>query len=347
MPLDYIEQMLVAQTIDYLHTPLTYHTLRSNCLAVAPVEAIIRPVLTRLNHNSKDTDTMKNLAEKHCFTIFLTQLESQLNTLSYLSTDEKNLLHKIISTMHCYQQAIDSRLNRETQLTKLDEALDSHRQTYAKVTSKYDELNIVNKQLIQNTQQLNAKLIKLVPDYQYTSTLKNNYAIGALTAIGVTGVGTLSVYFLIQAGTIAPLFGPLTATILGIATLGLMITSATFSIISSIKQSEIQGAEQSILKNETRLEENQQVMLKCQNTTLPKLSEQINECQETILMTDPTRYKETNLLKRAQGLSFFSVMSPPSKDDLSMNGSSLTDSPRDESDDDGDYSYLVGGLAYD
>jgi len=492
MPLDHIEQILINQTQEYLGTSLNYDILRSNCLAVTPVQSILIPVLTlmdsidteemtqarvlltqqvlhrqieqdmaqersdkisssicktakeqletniislrskkvtaeaiyiahqytntRANSASKQEDfifnnhltnitqidreisihetrieniliqennlkkqkiernkrhfsrttypnefaentllsstinQMKELAEERCYPVLLSQLELQVDTLSCLSPYEKIALKQIIIIMKDCQPDIGSRLQHDAELFRLEAELESNWQIYASKTAHYKQLNHRNTDLIHSNKLLNSTLTELNNNYEKLLKLRNDYSIATLAAVGIKGAVSVTAYFLIQAGIMSPVFGLIGASVLGVAIIGLIITSSAFAFMAAFKNDEIRIGDNHLLNNKVELSQNEYTMTEYQKIELHNLSEKIYQCQiqvaDQIRITDAARQKEMLSLENAKNIrvngpgaghynnSFFLATPMPS-----INDSMLNDS-MPEVDSMSDYSYL-------
>jgi len=324
------------------HSVRTNHPneLRENALSSRNINQLKTDIQTQFNSINDTCQKMKNLAEERCYTVFLNQLELQLDTLLCLYSNEKTALKKIITTMNEYQLEVDFRLQQETELLRLEAALKFNWQTYTNKTAEYEALNNNNNNIINSNELLKSGLRPLETQYEKLLKLRNDYSIGTLAAIGLTGASTITAYFLIQAGLMSPVLGLIGTAVLGAAIIGLVITSSTFAIMAAFKNNEIHTCQQTILNNETISIQNDQTMAAYQEIELPNLSKHIYNLQEQVAeqatITDAARQKETLTFEKAEGIrvigpgagnnnsAFFQAASAPPMNEYTPSSTNLS-----------------------
>jgi len=281
-------------------------------------------------HRSINTicSQMKNTVRDTCYQVFLNQLDRQIESLG-LAQNEKTALRQILAKMNEYQRDAHFKQQQESELSRLNTALQVNMQNHAHKQSEYGRLNVRNALLINANELLNSQLLSLHSSHEALIEMRNFYTIVSLAATGTAGVGSLTAYFLIQAGIIAfvPIINIVLAAIVGVVLMGLIITASVAAIQASFKQSEIDTCEQTFINNENEKSRNIQTMSQSQFTDLPNLVSNMILLEQQItaqtIITENARHKANSSRTEANEIrintadfgnnnsTFFTPSAPP------------------------------------
>ena len=283
-------------------------------------DSLIREALSAMNANQLDGDIQRSsssinntcrqikvLANLRCYPVFLNQLSLEVDTLS-LPQNERTALKQIIAKMNEHQRDVLCREQSETALFELNAQLQSKRKNHADKQSEVGLLSARNEELKRLNSELNSKLPTLHSSHAYLLEQRNFYTKSSLAAVGITGAGTVTAYFLIQAGIISlvPAANIIIAAVIGTVLMGLIITTCVDAVRTSIKHSEINACSQTIANNTTIISKNIQTMNQSLGADLPVLVSDIKELEQKVgiqtTATEQARQKEQLSLSEAHAI---------------------------------------------
>ena len=280
--------------------------LSRQALSMTNADLLDRNIARTRNGTNATCRGMQKTARNNCHETFLNQLHLELNTLPELTSNQKGALIRIIEKMQEHLRDLRLKQQQEDKLSQLESDLLLNRTDLANKLQGSAQLETRNMELVNENERLGATLGTLQSELKSLQEQRNFYAKASLGTAVTAGVGSVSAYFLIQAGIIAlvPAVNIVVAVVVGVALLALMTTAIVAAVRTSYKQSEVAGCQQEIANNTAALDQNRQQLNKNQNTEIPQLRANITRIEHDISiqtpLTNAARSKAASSLEEAQ-----------------------------------------------
>lgn len=193
---------------------------------------------------------MKQETRTSCYTSFINQLRQSLDGLP-LSLDEKRALAELIIKMNEHMAALTQRREISNILREHEARLSQLQEAYTQRIQHVQRMHSENRSIENDNDFLGAQLrIREQAMDQYV-TQRNTMGLYTLITSTITTLAATASYFLIQAGLIAPLMPLIVVAVGCLASLALLLTTATYFFCALYQRSKYNSAQET-LDNNTR-----------------------------------------------------------------------------------------------
>lgn len=223
---------------------------------------------------------MKQETRTACYTSFINQLRQSLDGLP-LSLDEKRALAELIIKINEYLTALTQRREITNILRQHEARLSQLQEAYTQRIQQVERMQSENHTLENDNDVLGAELRIRERSAEQYSTKRNTLAYSTLISSAVTTLAAAASYFLIQAGLIAPLMPLIVVAVGCLASLALLVTTATYFFCALYQRSKYNSAQET-LDNNTRTRRDNLATLENDPRVASQQTSDFHTCQSQI-----------------------------------------------------------------